>query len=466
RSEVDKADAAKDARAADHLLWLQSKQLLDALDVFDRDDKEQALLFEDQMGKAIAGMNATAAGEALLERWRAAGVSRENLFWRSLAQNQDAIEDEVNQLFNNQGALASLDPSASQNLIKRLADFYDKSHAMMDSLADASTAGPPSSYLVGGAMLINTLGNSLFQSKAASILDKPVNRVFASVLHARLGQFAQHFRLEMRDGRALSRGTTARIDRATTRSIDEALSAGKMGAMTEVRIGGVLVFLEIWNLYNKLTVLHKQSREYVEAVAALVALTAAGVELGACAVSLAERSGNAAVRQGARAFGSGLRLTAGVLAGSAAAVGVRYDIQDWHENYRLGRYSIAGFYLLRSVTQFGSASLSVAIGLGHAGPFFEYLLKKYGTRPFLGRLLMAGSHLSAAMAVRMAPMLRVFFGLNLAILALVLIEIFVLPNDLERFLDHCTFRKNRSNGIVDSEEKEIERMQLAIQREL
>ncbi|EHK67047.1 hypothetical protein, partial [Achromobacter arsenitoxydans] len=405
-----------------------------------------------------------AAGEALLERWRAAGVSRENLFWRSLAQNQEAIEDEVNQLFNNKGALASLDPSASQNLIKRLADFYDKSHAMMDSLADASTAGPPSSYLVGGAMLINTLGNSLFQSKAASILDKPVNRVFASVLHARLGQFAQHFRLEMRDGKALSRGTTARIDRATTRSIDEALSAGKMGAMTEVRIGGVLVFLEIWNLYNKLTVLHKQSREYVEAVVALVALTAAGVELGACAVSLAERSGNAAVRQGARVFGSGLRLTAGVLAGSAATVSAWYDIQDWYENYKLERRSLAAFYFLRSVTQVGAASLSIAVGLGHAGPFFEYLLKKYGARPLLGKGIEVAWRVSAAMAARMAPMLRIFFGLNLAIVALVLIEIFLFPDDLERFLDHCTFRKNRSNGIVATEEQEIDLMQHAIER--
>ncbi|EHK67049.1 hypothetical protein [Achromobacter arsenitoxydans] len=221
---------------------------------------------------------------------------------RASSRNQYACCINKDKLLIEQGDSRLSIGQRSQNLFKKLADFYDKSHAMMDSLADASTAGPPSSYLVGGAMLINTLGNSLFQSKAASILDRPVNRVFASVLHARLGQFAQHFRLEMRDGKALSRGTTARIDRATTRSIDEALSAGKMGAMTEVRIGGVLVFLEIWNLYNKLTVLHKQSREYVEAVAALVALTAAGVELGACAVSLAERSGNAAVRQGARAF--------------------------------------------------------------------------------------------------------------------------------------------------------------------
>ncbi|HBO3779464.1 TPA: hypothetical protein L4T09_006149, partial [Pseudomonas aeruginosa] len=316
RQEVDKADAARDARAADHLLWLQSEQLLEALDVFDRNDTEQALLFEDQMGKAITGMNATAVGEALLERWREAGISRENLFWRSLAQNQDDIEDEVEKLFSAQGALAFLDPAALQDRLKKLADLYDKSHALMDSLADASTAGPPSSYLAGGAMLINTLGNSLFQSKVATLVDKPVNKVVASAVHARLGRFAQHFRLEMRGGQPLSRGTVARIDRASARSFDGALRAGKMGPMTELRIGSALVFLEIWNLYNKLTAKDKQSREYVEAVAAAVALTAAGVEVGATAVGFAERSGNAALQQGAKAFSGGLRLGAGILAGA------------------------------------------------------------------------------------------------------------------------------------------------------
>ncbi|HHZ6874211.1 TPA: T6SS effector BTH_I2691 family protein [Pseudomonas aeruginosa] len=462
RQEVDKADAAKDARAADHLLWLQSEQLLEALDVFDRNDTEQALLFEDQMGKAITGMNATAVGEALLERWREAGISRENLFWRSLAQNQDDIEDEVEKLFSAQGALAFLDPAALQDRLKKLADLYDKSHALMDSLADASTAGPPSSYLAGGAMLINTLGNSLFQSKVATLVDKPVNKVVASAVHARLGRFAQHFRLEMRGGQPLSRGTVARIDRASARSFDGALRAGKMGPMTELRIGSALVFLEIWNLYNKLTAKDKQSREYVEAVAAAVALTAAGVEVGATAVGFAERSGNAALQQGAKAFSGGLRLGAGILAGAAALVGAWYDGKDLVKNFNLGEYSIAGMYLLRASTQLGAASLSVAVGLAYAGPFLEFLLKKHGTRPVLGAAINVGARASAAMAARMAPMLRIFFGLNLAILALVLIEIYVLPNALERYLDHCSFRKNRSNGIAKTEEREIEIMQNAI----
>ncbi|EHK67960.1 hypothetical protein KYC_03584 [Achromobacter arsenitoxydans SY8] len=38
--------------------------------------RDQALLFEDQKDKAIAGINATAGEEQLLERWRAAEIPR------------------------------------------------------------------------------------------------------------------------------------------------------------------------------------------------------------------------------------------------------------------------------------------------------------------------------------------------------------------------------------------------------
>ncbi|WP_180961876.1 hypothetical protein, partial [Pseudomonas plecoglossicida] len=158
--------------------------------------------------------------------------------------------------------------------------------------------------------------------------------------------------------------------------------------------------------------------------------------------------------------------TAGTLAGAAAAVGAWYDLQDFNLNLKLYNHSIAGFYLLRGATQLGATSLSISVGLGLANPFFEYLLKKYGNRLILGPLIKIGARTSTALAARMVPMLRIFFGLNLVILSLILIEIFVLPDALQRYLDHCTFRKNRSNGIAETEEREIEILQNAIRSTL
>ncbi|WP_095159816.1 T6SS effector BTH_I2691 family protein [Pseudomonas sp. Irchel 3E13] len=461
RAEVDKADTARDARTEDHLLWLQSEQLLQVLDLFDRNDTEQALLFEDQMGKAMTGMNGTEAGQALLERWREADVSRENLYWRSLAQNQQAAEAEVGTLFNERGLLEDLDSAALQDRMKKLVVLYDRGHALMDALAEG-TGGPPSSYLVGGAMLINTLGNSLFQNKPATVLDKAANRVAMTLLHAQMGRYAKKIHFETRGGKPLSRGAAARIDRAATRSFDDALRGGSRGPMTEMRLGSVLTLLELWNLYNRLSVEDKNSRQYIEAVSAVVALTAVGIEIAAAAVAFGERSENAALRQGAKVFGGKLRLGAGILAGAAGFVGAWYDGQDALDNWRFGKYSLAGLYALRATTQLGAATLSITVGLAYAKPFFEYLLKKYGTQTFFGKAVSFGLQGSSALAARMALMLRLFFRINIVFLALMLIETFLLPNSLQRYFDHCTFRKERTNKTAETEEKEIKTMQNAV----
>ncbi len=459
---VDQADQAKDARADDHLRWLESESFLEALDAFDRNDTEQALLFEDQMGKAIVGMNATAVGEALLERWRAADISRENLFWRSLAQNQIALEDEVKTLVPQQHSLVHLDPQTLQEKFKKLSDLYEKSGALLDALAQSGIAGPPASYLAAGALMINTLGNTLFQGTLASNLDKPLNWLLARVLKSRLGHYSQHFRLEMRDGKALSRGTLGRMDRATSRSFDEALRAGTKGPMAEVRLGGLLVMLEMWNLHNRFNAADKNSREYAELAAAMVGLAAAGLEIGASTAGLAEKSSNAAVQQGAKVFKSGLRLGAGVLAGGAAGVGAWYDYSDFWDNRKLGKNSIAYFHLLRATVQTGAAALSIAIGFASSGSYVTYLLEKHSARQILGKVLLRATQISSTLALRMIPMLRIFFSLNIVVVALVVIEIFFLPDALERYLAHSAFRKDRSNGIADTEQKELEILQRAI----
>lgn len=335
---------------------------------------------------------------------------------------------------------------------------------MLDSLADVSTGGgPPSGYLVGSAMLINTLGSSLFQSKtAAAIVDAPLNKLAASVLLGRLGRYAQHYRLELRNGKELSRGSTARMDRSASRQFDKALRGGKAGPMTEIRIGSTLVFLEMWNLHTKLTAENKQSREYAQIVAALFTLTATGFEVGAGAVRFAEQSGSAAVQQGAKVFSSGLRLTAGTLAGTASLVGAAYDFQDFNKSFIFKKHSIAGFYFLRASAQLGAATLSVAVGLGAAGAYFEHLSKKYGTIRILGTAINTGFKASSALAARMILMLRIFLSINLTVLALAAVEIYLLPDDLELFLDHCAFRKNRRNGTAVSEEMEIKLMQQSL----
>ncbi|MNL14291.1 hypothetical protein D3C87_1352240 [compost metagenome] len=143
-------------------------------------------------------------------------------------------------------------------------------------------------------------------------------------------------------------------------------------------------------------------------------------------------------------------------------MGAWYDLQDAIENFKAEKFSISALYVLRALAQTGAAGLSIAVGLASAGFYLEYLIEKHGSNGLFGHALTYSAKISSSLALRMIPMLRIFFGLNMVFLALMVIEIFFLPNALERYLDHSTFRKNRSNGITESEEKEVEIMQRAI----
>ncbi|WP_218192557.1 hypothetical protein, partial [Pseudomonas sp. Irchel s3h17] len=129
---------------------------------------------------------------------------------------------------------------------------------------------------------------------------------------------------------------------------------------------------EVMNLMRRAQKHDKGTREYIELMAAIVAVSAAGLELGAVAVGLAERSSNSAVRQAGRVMGSQLKLMAGVLAGGAALVGMIYDIGD---GVRASddKKTLAGIYILRAAAQLGGALFSIAIGLAAAAPYLERL---------------------------------------------------------------------------------------------
>lgn len=462
---VADADAIKEARATDHLTWLTSPRLQDALLAYDRHDIEHGLYFECQLGMAMIGMNTCKDGDGLLAGWTDGSVAPTNLAWRALAQNQEATEQEIARLLAQRSQLPNLSESQLDDTIKNLALIYDKSHATVEAFEAANGHdGPGAKRLAGGVLLTNVLGNRLFESQAASLLDAPTNVVLAWILKARLGRFAQQMHLEARGGIPLSNGVKASINSATSESFTRALKAGVKGPMAELRVASVLTLLEAWNFTIKAQKADKGSREYLELTAATLAVSAAGLELGGAAVGLAERSGNLAVRQAATIVKSGLRLSAGVLCGSAALVGAVLDEKDGYETWTGGNRSLGAAYGLRMTAQFGSGVLSIGLGFAYGAPFLRYLAQKYASNQAI-EWIASGAEALAVREVELF-MLRWCIRINVAIFALSIVIEYMLPNDLETYLDHCTFRKNRSNGIADSETKEVEIFRNAVESTL
>ncbi|MNG17012.1 hypothetical protein D3C84_1009700 [compost metagenome] len=105
---------------------------------------------------------------------------------------------------------------------------------------------------------------------------------------------------------------------------------------------------------------------------------------------------------------------------------------------------------------------STAIGLAAAGPYLERLIQIYGRNNFLHSTYKASSQL----ALKMAFMLRWCIRINVIIfITTVTIEL-LLPDALQHYLRHSTFRKDRGNGTSNTEEQELKNLQKAIEATL
>ncbi|MCY1460203.1 hypothetical protein D9M71_777420 [compost metagenome] len=117
---------------------------------------------------------------------------------------------------------------------------------------------------------------------------------------------------------------------------------------------------------------------------------------------------------------------------------------------------------MRAAAQVSAAFLSAAIGLAAAGPYLQRLIKIHGRNRFLTFTYKTSTQL----ALRMAFMLRWCIRINLVIFAASVALEMLLPNELQNYLNHCTFRKDRDNGTPKSVEQELINFHKAIEATL
>jgi hypothetical protein len=177
---------------------------------------------------------------------------------------------------------------------------------------------------------------------------------------------------------------------------------------------------------------------------------------------LAERSHNTAIRQAGRVMGSQLKLMAGVLAGGAALIGMSFDLNDGIGEVKNDNLSLSAIYLSRATAQLGNSLFSTALGLAVAAPYLERLIKIHGRN----RFLIYTYQTSTQLALRMAFLLRWCIRINIVIFAAtVALEIF-LPDELQNYLSHSTFRKDRDKGTPESVEQELKNLHRAVEATL
>ena len=327
---------------ADHLVWLKSQQLNDALAVYDStlavdntndENNDMAALsgmaFQDQIGMAIVGMTTTAQGQALADEWIKDFSFQDdgkNYLLRAYCCNQVVVMQAMRAaLYEGETQAPALEN------IEAFADWYNKQYGFNtqenSQAANTQTASQPaaqqSSTLEGGSSsvgkvkdvvkgfdrIIKALGESRnswwfshsLDGKAAAVLgiftertfnlvksDMRLARGMASVLSAPLGNITiKNYNVMFPNAPITSTSVEASQLRAGakhglknwTPANWESTPNAAGGTYLRFQTGTVLLALESINLFFRAKRENKDTRAYFELTAALFAVTAAGAEL-------------------------------------------------------------------------------------------------------------------------------------------------------------------------------------------
>ena len=95
-----RAQEEMDRRGDDHLVWLDSEMLEQALDVYDQNEPVWGQAFASQVALCVLGMNGSSKGAAKLASWWSdTDIAKRNLAWRALTRNQSEIAKEARAAF-------------------------------------------------------------------------------------------------------------------------------------------------------------------------------------------------------------------------------------------------------------------------------------------------------------------------------------------------------------------------------
>ncbi|MCW2270625.1 T6SS effector BTH_I2691 family protein [Pseudomonas sp. JUb96] len=468
--ESNKAQAAAEARAADHLSWLQHPRLQDALALYDPDDLINGLCFAHQTGLCVIGMEGVPAGADLLSRWwRADSVTPDNLALRSFTYNQRSIAEALEQT-RTQLKYQPLEGDdlkqfeSALKLSKALAALFSQVDGQLDLIARHGHINA-----AGALAWLGQLGREAARAGAPNSLDRAMHRRLASYLTASLGEQAVALRLAelAQAGQAPSSG---RVSAPILRRLDSAYATSLQNAHSNsfyrLRVASGLLLLEASLLLLQGRRDDKDRRFWSEVAAAGLTSVAAGLELLAVGTgqALANVGPNSATARGAQISLGRYRLWGAGMAAAGGLVSIGWDLKDGVNAFAKSddlsnsrQSTIGAAYTIRATATLALLSGQGGIAFSQAGAYFRWLALK-GGRFIPGVLLDVLSRWATRLAVNQTAILllgRMAWGGGLIVLTATIVLLILDESALEKWCDKCCFSRNRETNRYNSAEDEL-----------
>lgn len=479
-AKTAECEAVAEARAAEHLIVLQSTYLLNALYAYDPQDLRRGWAFAIQAALCTLGMEACPPGQALLAQWwEDTQIAEGNLFWRGYALNQqDLIEHTRVGLTESKSLFASLPlkdiAAIAIKEIKRGKSIINTFEKANKVLADGEKLAPMD-WLARSQMGVlmgwyAQLAKGVFTYGSPKSVDKVMAHVLTTAVSWRLGKFAPELRLE-----ELAEAKTPKsIDRVRSElqvrvraSVQAELEAGKMGNFYAVRIGVIVGLYEAFQLYNKAQAMPDGNKQKAEFVAAALATTAVALDLMHTGAEWTSKTYGAATATGriAANWGGGLKLYGGFLGAIGGVIGGALDISSSIDQERKGRNYLSTAYFIRAAASLSVTALTLGVAVSGSAPYLRMLMNRTGNQFLLGALKFMESiarRLASEVILRMmrASLARLAWA-GLAISGLIwLLE----PGAIDSWCDKSVFRKDKKSKGYKSLIEELSGLELAFNK--
>ncbi|MCU1731217.1 MULTISPECIES: T6SS effector BTH_I2691 family protein, partial [unclassified Pseudomonas] len=472
-----KAQEEMDRRGDDHLAWLDSEMLEQALDVYDRHQPVWGQAFASQIALCLLGMNGSSKGAAKLASWWSdTSITKRNLAWRALAGNSIDIERETREALA--GAKAAANDLTADNLINELGAASNWFEKVIDLSIKADAAVQAtivtSAYrwfdprrLSLTLSMFAYLHQYMLALLPANALDRRLLSPMLGFIHARLGEVT--IRLRMSDlaaaGQTANRNRVAgqvnsHIGRVRDTLMREFQNGGG-GQFKQLRGGVLLAMIEGIVLGVKASKKDEGEKEYLEYQAAILITSAAGVELTAIGVaSVASRyASTGVVGRGAAISLGGLRLGGGMLALAGGVYMVMLDVDDMASSFKSERRALGYAYLGRAVVSAGISILASVVSISYSAPLLRWVL---GANSQWGALLF----LENLAASRLIPLFLRLIGMGtLVTLALSIVIMLLTPEEMEEWCLHSCFGKRMPGSFFKAykdQKTELEKLYQAL----
>jgi hypothetical protein len=453
------ADELIDNRTDDLVAWLESEALINAFSEFHPKNNDDGVIFDDQVGIAIHGMNSSAKGLAKIDGWVAEmKATRSNLLWRAIALNQEEGIAQVNGVLAEATVTASIGQLSIDfvtKYVRKMADIYKKANTMQNILVKAGDAAEriKAVKVTDFDRLFVTVGDRLFRPFLQRGVDVSAEYAVRGLMLARAGveperiidalkeqvkkeglaraeivKEIKEVRMLIGSGKEFKNSKYVELQKKW-QELKANPSKGPT-ALKENRLSLVVAVLEIVNLTKIAWEFKEDKRIFGELAAATCSTIAAVVDIAANAAKHLVGDKVSVTFQKLKVFG-------GIL---SAGSGYYLAMRDWegvNKSLKKESYGIALAYLMKFAAQLSSATFGVLASVSYAAP----LLEASGNKT----VQWAGARLLFYRLVSMTWVVR-FNMVGLAIT--VMIWVFI-PHPLKEWCEECPFGLKKGKGTKD-----------------